>query len=42
MTHAQPYREAMIAADALQELSRGCGTQFDQAVVDALSALTRS
>ena len=42
MTHAQPYREAMIAADALQELSRGCGTQFDPTVVDALPALARS
>jgi HD-GYP domain-containing protein (c-di-GMP phosphodiesterase class II) len=42
MTHAQPYRKAMSAAEAFGELSRGCGGQFDPAVVEALSALSNS
>jgi diguanylate cyclase (GGDEF)-like protein len=32
----RPYRRALSAADALQELRRGAGSQFDPDVVDAL------
>ena len=36
MTTNRPYREAMSAADALDELRRCAGTQFDPRVVEAL------
>jgi HD-GYP domain-containing protein (c-di-GMP phosphodiesterase class II) len=39
MTEDRPYRAAMSEADALAELRRGAGTQFDPAVVDALSSV---
>jgi hypothetical protein len=39
MTTNRPYRGAMTSADALDELRAGAGTQFDPAVVDALSSL---
>jgi putative two-component system response regulator len=39
MTHTQPYRAAMLTAGALTELGRRRGTQFDPAVVDALSTV---
>jgi HD domain len=39
MTTDRPYRGAMATADALAELRAGAGTQFDPAVVEALSSL---
>ncbi len=36
MTTARPYREAMSAEDALGEIRRNSGSQFDPKVVDAL------
>jgi HD-GYP domain-containing protein (c-di-GMP phosphodiesterase class II) len=35
MVTDRPYRRAMSRADALRELERGAGTQFDAAVVEA-------
>jgi len=37
MTADRPYRDAMDSDKALQEIVCGCGSQFDPAVVDALS-----
>jgi HD-GYP domain-containing protein (c-di-GMP phosphodiesterase class II) len=37
MTADRPYRDAMPAGDALAEVMSGSGTQFDPAVVEALS-----
>jgi signal transduction histidine kinase/HD-GYP domain-containing protein (c-di-GMP phosphodiesterase class II) len=37
MTMGRPYREPMPVADALAELARCAGTQFDPAVVEALA-----
>jgi HD-GYP domain-containing protein (c-di-GMP phosphodiesterase class II) len=37
MTNDRPYRKARSAADALEELQRCAGTQFDPAVVRALA-----
>jgi HD-GYP domain-containing protein (c-di-GMP phosphodiesterase class II) len=39
MTSNRPYRRAMSTTDALAELRRCAGTQFDPKVVDALVAL---
>jgi hypothetical protein len=39
MTTNRPYRRAMSTPDALEELQRCAGTQFDPKVVDALVAL---
>ena len=39
MTTDRPYRKALSEADALAELRRCAGTQFDPAVVDALVAV---
>lgn len=39
MTHDRPYREAVPVADALAELRRCSGMQFDPRVVDAFLAL---
>jgi HD-GYP domain-containing protein (c-di-GMP phosphodiesterase class II) len=36
MTSTRPYRAAMPLADAIEEMRRCSGTQFDPAVVDAL------
>jgi len=36
MTLDRPYRNAMSRSDAIEELERCAGTQFDQGVVDAL------
>jgi HD-GYP domain-containing protein (c-di-GMP phosphodiesterase class II) len=38
MTSARPYRGAMSHEDALQELRRNSGTQFDPAAVAAFEA----
>jgi diguanylate cyclase (GGDEF)-like protein/putative nucleotidyltransferase with HDIG domain len=38
MTSDRPYRTAMPATDAIAELRRNSGSQFDPAVVDALAA----
>jgi len=37
MTADRPYRDAMDADDALREILSGSASQFDPAVVDALS-----
>ena len=39
MTTDRPYRKALSDAEALAELQRCSGTQFDPAVVDALVAV---
>ncbi len=36
MTEERPYRRALTQAEAIAELERGSGTQFDPVVVDAL------
>ena len=38
MTSDRSYRKAMPVAEAVAELQRGRGTQFDPQVVDALLA----
>jgi diguanylate cyclase (GGDEF)-like protein len=42
MTSDRPYRRAMPIADAIAELERHAGTQFDPAVVRALVGLLRA
>jgi hypothetical protein len=42
MTTNRPYRTAMSPGAALEELRAGAGTQFDPAVVEALSSLIES
>jgi putative nucleotidyltransferase with HDIG domain len=42
MTTTRSYRRAMSLPDALAELARGAGTQFDPRVVDVLVRLLRS
>jgi response regulator RpfG family c-di-GMP phosphodiesterase len=39
MTHTRPYKDAMPVSDALAELRRCSGTQFDPAVVEAFMTL---
>ncbi len=41
MTSGRPYRPARGVADALEELRRGAGSQWDGAIVDALLAVAR-
>ncbi|CAN5140264.1 hypothetical protein BH20ACT13_BH20ACT13_08110 [soil metagenome] len=41
MTSARPYRAALSTDDALAELERVAGTQFDPAVVSVLVAHVR-
>jgi putative nucleotidyltransferase with HDIG domain len=41
MTTDRPYREARSVADALEELQRCAGTQFDPAVVQALARVLK-
>ena len=38
MTNDRPYRRAMPVADAVAELRRHAGTQFDTTVVEAFAA----
>ena len=40
MTSVRPYSDAMSVADALAELHRHSGTQFDPGVVSAFDRLT--
>ena len=42
MTSDRPYRDGMPAEDALAELRRCAGTQFDPAIVDVLERLVTS
>jgi HD-GYP domain-containing protein (c-di-GMP phosphodiesterase class II) len=35
MTHPRPFRDAVPAADAMRELERCAGSQFDPAVLSA-------
>jgi putative nucleotidyltransferase with HDIG domain len=42
MTTTRSYRQAMSLPDALAELARGAGTQFDPRVVEVLVGLLRS
>jgi PAS domain S-box-containing protein len=39
LTHRRPYKPAWPIEDALAEIHRGRGTQFDPAIVDAFDAL---
>jgi putative nucleotidyltransferase with HDIG domain len=39
MTHDRAYRKALTREEAIAELERGAGTQFDPAVVEAFLAL---
>jgi PAS domain S-box-containing protein len=41
LTHSRPYKEAWPRADALAELARQRGRQFDPQVIDAFFALER-
>ena len=41
MTHARVFRDALPYADALLELERGRGTQFDPLVIDAFRSIKR-
>jgi HD-GYP domain-containing protein (c-di-GMP phosphodiesterase class II) len=42
MTSRRPYREAMTRDDALEEIMRNSGTQFDPDVVSAFLKMVRS
>jgi HD-GYP domain-containing protein (c-di-GMP phosphodiesterase class II) len=42
MTSDRPYREAMPHGEAIKELTKGAGTQFDPAVVETLVGLLYS
>lgn len=39
LTHPRPYKPAWPLADAVAEIERWCGAQFDPAVVDAFGTL---
>jgi putative two-component system response regulator len=39
LTHARPYKAAWTIADALSEIARHKGSQFDPAAVDAFLSL---
>jgi HD-GYP domain-containing protein (c-di-GMP phosphodiesterase class II) len=41
MTCDRPYREAMSASQAIEEIERCAGTQFDAAIVAAFLPLAR-
>jgi HD-GYP domain-containing protein (c-di-GMP phosphodiesterase class II) len=42
MTHDRPYRPRLGTREAMQEIRRGAGIQFDPDVVDALVRLWES
>jgi HD-GYP domain-containing protein (c-di-GMP phosphodiesterase class II) len=42
MTSRRPYREAMTRDDALEEIMRNSGTQFDSDVVSAFLKMVHS
>jgi HD-GYP domain-containing protein (c-di-GMP phosphodiesterase class II) len=42
MTSDRPYREALSDDEAVKELLKGSGTQFDPEVVDAFLAIHAS
>lgn len=42
LTHERPYKKAWAVEDAILEIQRHSGTQFDPRVVAAFSSLTRS
>ena len=42
MTSRRPYREALSQEDALEELMRNSGTQFDPDVVSAFLKMVRT
>ena len=42
LKHQRSYREAMSSEEAMAELERGAGTQFDSAVVEAFLALVKT
>ena len=39
LTHARPYKPAWTVSDAVEEIKRGGGAQFDPELVDAFSEL---
>ena len=39
LTHPRPYHDARTVEDAVAEIERGKGTQFDPEIVDALTRL---
>jgi HD-GYP domain-containing protein (c-di-GMP phosphodiesterase class II) len=41
MTHERAYRKALSREEAIAELERSAGTQFDPAVVEAFLALVK-
>ena len=41
LTHARPYKSAWTVDEAVEEILRGSGSQFDPGVVDALAELHR-
>ena len=41
MTHERSYRKALSTEEAIAELERGAGTQFDRAVVEAFLGIVR-
>jgi len=41
MTHERSYRKALSREEAIAELKRGAGTQFDPAVVEAFLTLVK-
>jgi len=41
MTHERPYKQAMLVEDAIEELKRCCGTQFDPQLVNVCIEIFR-
>lgn len=42
MIHSRPYRQALTVFEAIEELQRSSGTQFDPAVVDGLITIVEA